>query len=108
MAVKYYKFVCFQLYEFNTTNLYVTNQKKLAIEKNIRIRMKQHLHTERKNSKYKKRGSLLSPGMRESVNLLQKYFRHQPKKVDCTIFLYKDNPKKHLKKEILRIHLWCI
>ncbi len=34
MAVKYYEFVCFQLYKFNTTNSYVTNQKKLAIEKN--------------------------------------------------------------------------
>ncbi len=33
MAVKYYEFVCFQLYEFNTTNAYVTNQNKLAIEK---------------------------------------------------------------------------
>ena len=35
MAVKYYKFVCFQLYEFNTTNSYVTNQKKIAIEKTV-------------------------------------------------------------------------
>ncbi len=31
--MKYYKFVSFQLYEFNTTNWYVTNQNKLAIEK---------------------------------------------------------------------------
>jgi hypothetical protein len=50
MAVKYYEFVCFQLYKFNTTNSYVTYQEKLTIEKNIQIRMKQHLHTERKNS----------------------------------------------------------
>jgi hypothetical protein len=32
LAVKYYKFVCFQLSEFYTMNSYVTNQKKLAIE----------------------------------------------------------------------------
>ncbi len=68
----------------------------------MRIRMKQRLHTEKKLNK--KRGSPLSPGMRESVHLQRKYLRHQPKKVDCTIFLYKDNPKKHLKKEIVRIH----
>ncbi len=52
MAVKYYEFVCFQLYEFNTMNSYVTNQEQSAIEKNIQIHMKQHLHTERKNSKF--------------------------------------------------------
>jgi hypothetical protein len=50
MAVKYYEFVCFQLYEFNTTNLYMTNQER----KNIQICMKQRLHTERKNSCIKK------------------------------------------------------
>jgi hypothetical protein len=32
-------------YEFNTTNSNVTNQKKLAKEKNIQIHMKQRLHT---------------------------------------------------------------
>jgi hypothetical protein len=57
--------------------------KKLAIEKNIRIRMKRHLHTERKKLKdEKKKKSPLSPGMRESVNLLPKYFRHRPHKGD--------------------------
>jgi hypothetical protein len=37
MAVKYYEFVCFQLYKFTTTNSYVTNQKKLAIEKTYKF-----------------------------------------------------------------------
>jgi hypothetical protein len=41
-------------YEFNTTNLYMTNQKKNSNRKNLRIRMKQRLHTERKNSNLKK------------------------------------------------------
>ncbi len=87
MAVKYYEFVYFQLHEFNTTNSYVTNQKKIAIEKTYEfvICMKQCLHTERKNLS-KKRDSPLSPAMQESVNLLPKYFRHQPKKGDGTIF----------------------
>ena len=55
--------------------------------------MKKRLHTERKKSKYKKRDFSLSPGMQESVNLLPKYFRHQPKKGDRMNFLYKDNQK---------------
>jgi hypothetical protein len=37
----------------------------------------------------------LSPGMWESVHLLQKYFRHQPKKVDCTIFYIKKTQKNN-------------
>ncbi len=37
------------------------------------------------------RESPLSPGMQESVNLLPKYFRHQPKKGDRMKFLYEDN-----------------
>ncbi len=55
--------------------------------------MKKRLHTERKKLKYKKRDSPLSQGMQESVNLLPKYFRHQPEKGDRTKFLYKDNQK---------------
>jgi hypothetical protein len=54
--------------------------------------MKQRLQTERKKLEIKKE-SPLSPGMQESVNLLPKYFRHQPKKGDHTKFLYKDNQK---------------
>ncbi len=46
--------------------------------KNIRICMKQHLHTERKNSKYKKRDSPLSPGMWESVNYYQNILDTDP------------------------------
>ncbi len=64
--------------------------------------MKQGLHTERKKLQDKKRDSPLSPGMQESVNLLPKYFRHQPQKGDRTKILYKDNQKNHLKKEILK------
>jgi hypothetical protein len=60
--------------------------------------MKRHLHTQRKKLKDKKRESPLSPGMRESVNLLPKYFRHRPKKGDRTKFLYKDNKKNIQKK----------
>jgi hypothetical protein len=55
--------------------------------------MKQRLHTERKKSKFKKRDFPLSPGMRESVNLLPKYFTHQPKKGDGTIFFAKITKK---------------
>ncbi len=43
----------------------------------------------KKKSQYKKRDPPLSPGIRESVNLLPKYFRHQPKKGDGTIFFAK-------------------
>jgi hypothetical protein len=55
--------------------------------------MEQRLHTERKKTKYKKRDSSLSPGMQKSVNLLPKYFRHQPKKGDGTIFFAKITKK---------------
>jgi hypothetical protein len=61
-----------------------------------------------KKNQYKKKDSPLSPGMRESVKLLPKYFRQQPQKGDCTIFYLKITIKNHLKKEILRIHLLCI
>jgi hypothetical protein len=61
--------------------------------------MKQRLHTERKKLSIKKRDSPLSPGMRESVNLLPKYFRHQPQKGDRMKFLYKDNKKKSEKRD---------
>ncbi len=60
--------------------------------------MKRHLHTQRKKPR-DKRESLLSPGMRESVNLLPKYFRHQPTKGDRTKFLYKDNKKTSEKRD---------
>jgi hypothetical protein len=40
----------------------------------------------------------LSPGMRESVNLLPKYFRHQTKKGDSTIFFAKITKKNICKK----------
>ncbi len=72
--------------------------KKNSNRKNIRICMKQGLHTERKKLRDKKRESPLSPGMRESVNLLPKYFRHRPQKGDRTKFLYKDNQKTIWKK----------
>jgi hypothetical protein len=87
-----------RIWPCNTTNSYVFNYtnsilqtrmwltKKISDKKNIQTHMKQHLHTEWKNSKYKKRGSPLSPGMRKSVHLPRKYFRHQPKKVDCRNF----------------------
>jgi hypothetical protein len=61
--------------------------------------MKQRLHTERKKLQYKKRDSPLSPGMRESVNLLPKYFRHQPKKGDRMKFLYKITKKPSEKRD---------
>jgi hypothetical protein len=83
MAMKYYQFVCFQKYEFNTTNSYVTNQKKLAIKKHMNSYETAFAYRERKKLE-KNRGSPLSPGMRESVNLLPKYFVHQPKKGDGT------------------------
>ena len=86
MAMKYYEFVCFQLYKFNTTNLYVTNQEKLAIEKTYKFVWNSVCIKKEKNSKYWKRDSPLSPGMRESVNLLPKYFRQQHKKGDGTFF----------------------
>jgi hypothetical protein len=54
--------------------------------------MRRRLHTGRKKLD-KKRESPLSPGMQESVNVLPKYFRHQPKKGDRMKFLYKDNQK---------------
>ncbi len=59
--------------------------------------MKQRLHTE-KNLR-KKRESPLSPGMRESVNLLPKYFRHRPKKGDRTIFYIKITKKTSEKRD---------
>jgi hypothetical protein len=116
MAVKYYEFVClphtnsygreilwihiicFQCYEFNTTNSYVTNQKKLAIEKTYEFVWNSVCIRKKKTPKYKKRDSSLSPGMRESVNLLPKYFRHQPKKGDGTIFYRKITKKTIWKK----------
>ncbi len=72
--------------------------KKNSDRKIIQICMKQHLHTERKKLKYEKRDSPLSPYMRKSVNLLPKYFRHQPKKGHCAKNLYKDNQKTIWKK----------
>jgi hypothetical protein len=50
MAVKYYDFVCFQLYEFNTTNSYVTNQKKIAIEKTYEFVLNSACIQKEKNS----------------------------------------------------------
>ncbi len=75
----------------------MTNQK-ISNRKNIQICMKQHLHTQRKKLKDKKRESPLSPGMRESVNLLPKYFWHRPQMGYRTNFLYKDNKKNIWKK----------
>jgi hypothetical protein len=58
MAVKYYEFVCFQLYEFNTMNLYVTNQKKLAIEKHTNSYETEFAYRKKKKRSIKK-GTLL-------------------------------------------------
>ncbi len=73
--------------------------KKISDRKNTQMHMKRRLHTQRKKLRDKKRESPLSPGMRESVNLLPKYFRHQPKKGDCTKFVYKDNKKTSEKRD---------
>jgi hypothetical protein len=54
MAVKYYKFGCFQLYEFNTMNSYVTNQKKLAIEKHTNSYETAFAYRKKKNLSTKK------------------------------------------------------
>jgi hypothetical protein len=109
MAVKYYEFVCFQLYKFNTTNLYVTNQKKLAIEKNTNSYETAFAYRKKKTLIIK-RGSPLSPGMRGGK--LYIYYQNisdtNQKKWIVRFFLYKDNPKNHLKKEIIQIHSLCI
>ncbi len=74
-------------------------KKKISDRKNIQIHMKQHLHTERKKSKYKKRDFPMSPGMRESVNLLPKYFGHQPKRGMVRIFFAKITKKTSEKRD---------
>jgi hypothetical protein len=108
MAVKYYEFVCFQLYKFNTTNSYVTNQKKLAIEKNTNSYETALAYRKKKTTSIKTR----APPWSQVCGNLYIYYENisdtNQKRWIVRIFLYKDNPKNHLKKEIVRIHSWCI
>ncbi len=80
MAMKYYKFVCFQLYEFNTTNSYVTNQKKLAIEKTYEFVWNSACIQKEKISKYKKKGLPLEPRYAGICTFTNKIFQTPTKK----------------------------